>query len=127
MRVKVAKWLLAKARGIANEADHELIVDIGKHDFELDFVEPDSNEERHWDDLYQRGNIYLKNHANPIKPDPDDADSIITTDRWKQFLDQNAYADAFDTIEDTGPDMTDIILLAVLAVQVGMFAYLYMG
>ena len=126
MKSRIADWMLDKSRQVANEADKEIAIEVGQHDIQLEFVEPESNNERHWDDLFERGNIYVRGFANPIKPDPEDADNMISTKRWKHFLDQDAYSDAFDTETDDGPDFMAMMLIGIMALQVGIFGYLYM-
>jgi hypothetical protein len=84
-------------RGTARLFGYELKIVLTEHKIKTKFDKP-SREGNCWDDSHWiRGNIFIKDIANPInikKSDVEDEDvEIITSERYKRFMEQSLVDD----------------------------------
>lgn len=122
---KVGAFLINISRAVNNLMGNELTVTLSNHQIKLGSANPDKTD-LVWDEMYQSGNIYFEDYANPIKPErpdtePDDSDelNLITTDRYQA----NLFSDLRDAIlskDDVTDRVSRLQLLIVLgALQIG--------
>lgn len=120
----VANFFRGIAESWANMRGCERRIIFDENNFRVDYVKPKSTDSRYWGDHYPWGNIYYKDYANPIKVQESDLDpeklEVITTEKWKTFMEQDVIRDAFKTSTDA-LDMSaklqiaTVIMLGVIA------------
>lgn len=105
-------------RSLGELLGYELDVVISEHKIKLEMVSPEDldGSGRMWDDsIFTTGNLHLEGIANPIDfewPDDDSAASIITSERYKTFMEQSL----IDDIISEGSDNSGLTLLHVLVI-----------
>lgn len=106
-------------RGIARIFGYELKIVLTEHKIKTKFDNPE-REGNCWDSTHwTRGNIFLKDIANPIKPkksEVEDGDwDIITSERYQTFMEQSLIDDMLQASKSDGLSLkTAVIALASL-------------
>jgi len=111
MRETIANWFVRRAVGIAEALGTERVIEVSEHSIGISFEVP-GKENRAWDGrLYESGQLYHSDYANPIKPkvesnaDLDEPDTayvkvseekeedkepfLITSNRYKSYMTQD--------------------------------------
>lgn len=144
IRSRIANAFIGFGRRIGRGAGAEMMVELGDHRIDARMVHPDSQEEKAWDDnLYRRGNVFVRGYANPIKPavnareDLDDPDTIdvreagenehmqlISSPRYHKFMQQDLI-DSLLTPQEKWQKLMYVILGvgALVLINFGMNAY----
>lgn len=122
VRTAIANFALGMGRSIGNSMGCELAVDVSGHSIETKMVPPKPNSERAWDDdLFVKGNLFVNDYANPVKPvvehnegidDPDQVEletsdegdddvhtSVISSKRYGLFMMQNLVSELLNPSE----------------------------
>ena len=109
-------------RSVGNMMGCELAVDVSGHSIETKMVPPEPNSQRAWDDdLFVKGNLFVNDYANPVKPvvehkegidDPDQVEletsdegessvhtSVISSKRYGLFMMQNLVSELLNPSE----------------------------
>lgn len=136
LRSSLASFAIKSARGFGQTLGCELVVDISDHSIGTSMEIPNTNS-RAWDDnLFKSGQLYLKDHANPIKPylvrnedleDPDEVDvketkdvdsdnhtRVISSPRYKEYMRQDLISQLLNPRAQWRLIAYAVIILAVL-------------
>jgi len=72
---------------------YQIRVRLGEHKIKIDWVKPKDRNDIAWDNShYVYGNVFLKGHANPIKPTKKGNDiELISSKRYKKFMQMNTF------------------------------------
>jgi len=111
MREAIANWFVRRSVGIAEALGTERVVEVSEHSIGITFERPEK-ESRAWDSsMYESGQLFHSDYANPIKPvvesnaDLDNPDTayikvreeeeedkepyLITSDRYQSYMTQD--------------------------------------
>ena len=119
---------------MAEKRSKEPAVIIGENRLYINYVNPDKMDNYVWDDdMYENGNLFLKGKANAIKVDKESTQKnsveLIASKRYKQFMQSNAIAQAFNPDNmDTrrkylllGLGILNILILGIQVVTLSQF------
>lgn len=111
MREAIAQWFVRRGVGMAEALGCERVVEVSEHSINLSWEVP-GRSDRAWDGrMFESGQLYIKDYANPVKPvvdsnaDLDDPDTayikvsevenenvepyLITSDRYQKYMQQD--------------------------------------
>jgi hypothetical protein len=111
--------LLNAVRGIARTFGYELKIVLTDHKILLKFDNPD-REGSCWDKSHWTyGNIFIEGYANPVKPSitEDDKTEMITSDRYKTFMEQSLIDDMLQASKSKGLTLLQAVI-AIVSLQV---------
>ena len=96
----LSNWLLELAKSAAKKSGREPAIIVDEHSIEIKFRNPESDNYAWDNDLYNWGNIFFKDKANPIKLHADkdlkDGYNLISSKKYQQFMKFDAISQALN-------------------------------
>lgn len=141
MSVIPANWYLKRARRAAKSSDEELMVEVGEHTIDVEYVDPDDVSERAWDhDMYHRACLFVRGYANAVKvkdlPIEDDTTTVVMGEEvpvclqpskeYLTYMGDELRKDAFSTFEEGGWDLLTILLVVGAVAVLGLVLFMVM-
>lgn len=114
------RWMWSGLRtiadGMAESLGYRRIIKLSEHRIKEEYAKPEDLEgEMAYDEShYVNGNIYIDGHANPVKPNEvEDKVELISSKRYKDFMQQDLAADIIRATEDEG-NLKMLVMLSVI-------------
>lgn len=105
VRTKIASFALQSARLFGRALGTELAIELSDHSIDTKMIVP-GRDNQAWDaNLYKRGNVFLKNYANPIKP-------VLHTNEDLEDPDTAEIKEGSTETDSSQPDNTEAKLIA---------------
>ena len=124
----LANFFTGMAKTFASLSGREKTIVIDEHSFSIDWRKTTDTDNYSWDgNLYEKGNIFIKDKANPIKISPSEADNqdieLKSSKEYKTAMRMNLLQQAFDT-RGSGLDLMEKLLIANIGVLIVGFGVL---